>query len=160
MTASRTRFDPTLNYYQVLNVPVSASREEITRAYRQLMRLTHPDMFQEESDRRKAEDRAKLINAAYAVLSKPDLRLEYDRQLRSTAVSDALMQRYTGGSPGRPSPTRTSPRPPAPHVVRAQQHATRSAVRQILLSTAAFVATLLVAIIILVLAWDGLNALL
>ena len=48
-----TRFDPSINDYQVLDVAVSATREEITRAYRDLMKVTHPDNFQEPAARAK-----------------------------------------------------------------------------------------------------------
>lgn len=140
MAAPRPRFDASINYYQVLNVPYGASREEITRSYRNLMRLTHPDHFQEPLARAKAEERAKLINAAYTVLSRSETRSEYDRQMRATVMSDALMQRYTGSAPGRPSPLPHTPRPPAPHVIRARKRAYNSAIRQLLLITTIFVA--------------------
>ena len=143
----------------MLDVPVGATREEITRAYRDLMRVTHPDNFQDEDQRAKAEERAKLINAAYNVLSKPALRQEYDKQRRATAVADALMQRYTGNSASRPSPMRAPPRPPAPHVVRAQKRASNAATRQILASTTAFVTVVILVTFVLLLAWSGLGLL-
>jgi curved DNA-binding protein CbpA len=159
LTASRPRprFDPGINYYQVLDVPPAATREEITRAYRQLMRLTHPDNFQEPRLRAKAEERTKLINAAYAVLSRPEVRQEYDAQLRTSAMSDALMQRYTGNMPGRgapPPPRRTPP----PQTVREQRRAFSTAVRQIMLTTTAFVLILMAIAVVLMLAWSGLLA--
>lgn len=159
MTASRprVRYDTSVNYYQVLDVAPGASGEEITRAYRRLMRLTHPDTVQEPIARARAEERAKLLNAAYAVLSRPESRREYDAQLRVTAVSDALMQRYTGSTPGRPPPTRPRPRTPSPRVARAQRRAYASAVRQLMFSTAAFVFILMAIAIVLMLAWRGLT---
>jgi diphthamide biosynthesis protein 4 len=160
LTFTRPRFDPTLNYYQVLDVPVGATREQITRAYRDLMRVTHPDNFQEADQRARAEERAKLLNAAYHVLSKPALRQEYDRQLRATAVADALMQRYTGNTSARPSPTRAPPKPPPPHVIRARKRAANAATRQILVSTTAFVVVLIVVTLTLLLAWRGVERLL
>jgi curved DNA-binding protein CbpA len=151
----RPRFDPSINYYQVLDVPVGASKEQITRAYRRLMRLTHPDNFQDPAQRAKAEERAKLLNAAYGVLSRPDIRQQYDAQMRATAVSEAIMQRYTGNVPGRAAP----PRRPPPRVIRAQRRAFGSAVRQFLLSVTAFVVVLLVVILAGLLAWQGIAAL-
>jgi curved DNA-binding protein CbpA len=150
LSASKPRFDASINYYQVLNVPVGASRDEVTRAYRQLMRLTHPDQFRDPDERSKAEERAKLLNAAYAVLSKPDARQAYDAVAKQTLLSDALMQRYTGSAPGRPSPLQATPRPPSARVVRAQRAAYSSAVRQLLAVTGGFL--LLVIVIALVLA--------
>lgn len=151
MSAHKPRFDASINYYQVLNVPFGAPRDEITRAYRQLMRLTHPDHFSDPDERRKAEERSKLINAAYAVLSKPDARRAYDDIMRQTVMSDALMQRYTGNTPGRPSPLRTMPRAPSPGAVRAQRRAYASAVRQLLVATTGFVLILIVALLLLTL---------
>ncbi len=156
----RHRFDPSVNYYQILDVRYGATREEIVRAYRQIMRHTHPDNFIDPGQRAKAEERAKLINAAYTVLSKPEIRREYDAHVRLTAMSDAVMQRYTGNAPGRPSPLGGQPRPPSPHVVRAQRQAYNSAVRQVLLTTAAFVVGLIVLALIVSLATSGFDALL
>ncbi len=149
----RPRFDTSINYYQVLDVPLGASPEEITRAYRGLMRLTHPDNFVDPDQRAKAEERTKLINAAYTVLSKPDIRREYDAQMRTTIVSDTLMQRYTGNAPGRTTPARASPRPPSARTVRAQRKANNSAMLQILIVTAAFAVALIILIASVYLAW-------
>jgi curved DNA-binding protein CbpA len=150
LSASKPRFDASVNYYQVLNVPFGASREEVTRAYRQLMRLTHPDQFRDPDERGKAEERAKLLNAAYAVLSKPDARQAYDAVAKQTILSDTLLQRYTGSAPGRPTPLQATPRPPSARVVQARRAAYSAAVRQLLVVTAGFV--LLVIVIALVLA--------
>lgn len=162
MSASRPRprFDPTINYYQVLDVPLGASRDEITRAYRALMRLTHPDTFMDQDQRAKAEERAKLINAAYSVLSKPESRSLYDAQMRTTVVSDALMQRYTGNAPGGVSPVRARPRTPSARTVRAQRRANNSAILQLLLITATFVGGLAIIIVSVVLTYNALTSLL
>ena len=149
----RPRFDPTINYYQVLDVPLGASRDEITRAYRALMRLTHPDNFVEPGQRAKAEERTKLINAAYTVLSKPEIRREYDAQMRTTVMSDVLMQRYTGNAPGRSGPVRPRTRRPSTQTIRAQRKASNSAIIQLLLVTAAFVAGVAVLFGSVYLAW-------
>ena len=161
MSASRprARFDPSINYYQVLDVPLGASREEITRAYRALMRITHPDNFSEPDQRAKAEERTKLINAAYAVLSKPEVRSEYDALMRTRVMSDTLMQRYTGSAPGRTAPDRPRPRPPSARTIRAQQKANTSATLQILLVTGAFVVGLIVVIASVVLTWNAVASL-
>lgn len=149
MPAARPRFDPAVNYYQVLDVAYSAAPEEITRAYRQLMRLTHPDRFQDPRQREKAEERAKLINVAYAVLSRPELRREYDQQMRATVLSETLMQHYTSMRPGQSRLAHATPKLPAPHIVREQRRAYYSAVRQILGATSAF-ALIVLAIVLVV----------
>lgn len=136
VTANRRKFDPNVNYYEILDVPYSASRTEITRAYRHLMRYAHPDNHAAEQDRRKAEERAKMLNAAYAVLGKPDVRREYDQIFRKQAVSDAIFQRYTGNMPGQHA-THRPERPPLDPELRRQQHqANRSAFFQIMLFAA------------------------
>ncbi|MEX2315140.1 MAG: J domain-containing protein, partial [Thermomicrobiales bacterium] len=136
------------------------SREEITRAYRALMRLTHPDNFVEPDQRAKAEERAKLINAAYSVLSKPEIRSAYDAQMRTTVVSDALMQRYTGNTPGHGAQARPRSQPASARTARAQRKAHRSAVLQILLVTSAFAGSLIVIIAASYLTWQMITSVL
>jgi len=162
LTASRTRFDTSVNYYQVLNVAPGATAEDITRAYRALMRVNHPDFYQESLARAKAEERAKLINAAYAVLSRPDARKAYDAQMRPRAVSDTLMQRYTGAAPGRADPmgARPRPRPPSRAATRARRRAYRSAVRQLMLMAATFALIIMLLVVAFGLtgaAWDAIS---
>jgi curved DNA-binding protein CbpA len=133
VTANRRKFDPDVNYYEILDVPYSASRSEITQAYRHLMRHAHPDNFAESQARFKAEERAKLLNAAYAVLGKPEVRREYDQQFKKQAVSDAIFQRYTGNTPGQHAGHRPRQRPLDPELRRQQHRANRSAFFQIML---------------------------
>jgi molecular chaperone DnaJ len=66
---------PTKDYYDILGVPRDASSEEIKRAYRTLARTHHPDVSHNKHD---AEHRFKEINEAYAVLSDPNKRAQYD----------------------------------------------------------------------------------
>lgn len=63
------------DYYQVLEVPVTASKEEIRAAYRRLAKLYHPDKNAGNAD---AEEKFKLINEANEILSNEILRHEYD----------------------------------------------------------------------------------
>jgi curved DNA-binding protein CbpA len=106
------RFDPTVNYYAVLGVSVDASRDEINRSYRQLMRRIHPDRFPDPAERQRAEEHAKEVNAAYAILSRPDIRREYDSAARRTVMAQAVSQRYQRYStPTAPPRPRTRPRP-------------------------------------------------
>jgi curved DNA-binding protein len=62
------------DFYEVLDVPRSASQDEIQRAYRKLARAYHPDVNSDPG----AEDRFKEISEAYDVLSDPDTRRRYD----------------------------------------------------------------------------------
>ena len=54
-----------MNAYEVLNVPPTASREEIRRAYRSLARRWHPDRFLAGPERDWANEKMADINAAY-----------------------------------------------------------------------------------------------
>lgn len=153
------RFDPSINYYAVLDVPLDATREEITRTYRSLMRITHPDNFSEPLERKKAEERSKLINAAYTVLSRPDIRKEYDQVMRHKLMAEVVMQRYTGGSPQRASPMAPQRRPASARTVRAQKAAYRSAVVQLMLATTAVVLGIAAVIVLFVAISSGLSTL-
>ena len=54
-----------LNGYEVLNVPVTATRDEIRTAYRDLARRWHPDRFMQGPERDWANEKMAAINAAY-----------------------------------------------------------------------------------------------
>jgi DnaJ-class molecular chaperone len=85
-----------LDHYQLLGVPYTARKADITRAYREAMKAIHPDRQRPER-RTAAEEQAKRVNAAYAVLVNPVQRQAYDRTIRSAHVQDQLMSRYVGG---------------------------------------------------------------
>jgi len=63
------------DYYEILDVPRSASADDLKAAFRKLARQFHPDVNKEPD----AEEKFKEINEAYAVLSDPDKRAAYDR---------------------------------------------------------------------------------
>ena len=62
------------DYYQLLNIEKSATRDEIKKAYRALALQYHPDINPDED----AEEHIKKLNSAYAVLSDPQQRQLYD----------------------------------------------------------------------------------
>jgi curved DNA-binding protein len=64
------------DYYQTLGVERGASLEAIKKAYRKLALKYHPDR---NPDKKDAEANFKKINEAYAVLSDPQKREQYDR---------------------------------------------------------------------------------
>jgi molecular chaperone DnaJ len=64
------------DYYEILGVPRTADAAQIKSAYRKLAMQYHPD--QNPGDK-SAEDKFKEINEAYAVLSDPEKRAQFDR---------------------------------------------------------------------------------
>lgn len=54
-----------MNAYEILNVPPTATRDEIRVAYRQLARRWHPDRFLAGPERDWANEKMAEINAAY-----------------------------------------------------------------------------------------------
>ncbi len=76
-----------MEYYKILGVSKDASTEEIKRAYRKLAVKYHPD---KNPGDKAAEAKFKEISEAYAVLSDPKKRQEYD-----TFGASGFQQRYS-----------------------------------------------------------------
>ncbi|XP_026465134.1 dnaJ homolog subfamily C member 11-like [Ctenocephalides felis] len=66
------------NYYSFLNIPKTATPEEINSAYRNFSRLFHPDKHQDAVQKEKAEIMFNRTKQAYEVLSNPHKRAIYD----------------------------------------------------------------------------------
>ena len=81
------------DFYAILGVPADADAAAIKKAYRKLARTLHPD--QNPGDEA-AEKRFKEIGEAYAVLSDPEERKQYDA-IRSMSHGGP---RFTAGGPG------------------------------------------------------------
>lgn len=75
------------DYYKMLGVKKTASKEEIRKAYRKLAMKYHPDHAK---DNKGAEEKFKEISEAYAVLSDPEKRKQYD-----TFGSSGFHQRFS-----------------------------------------------------------------
>ncbi|MCG7345086.1 molecular chaperone DnaJ [Sporosarcina sp. ACRSL] len=63
------------DYYEVLGVPKTASKEEIRKAYRKLSKQYHPDLNKEAG----AEDKFKEVTEAFETLSDENKRAHYDQ---------------------------------------------------------------------------------
>jgi curved DNA-binding protein len=80
------------DYYKILGITRTSTKDEIKRAYRQLALKYHPDR---NPDDKQAEEKFKEINEAYQVLSDPEKRARYDQ------LGDSYSQwQRTGRSPG------------------------------------------------------------
>lgn len=75
-----------LDYYDLLGVSRDASQDDIKRAFRKLAFKYHPDR----NKRPDAEERFKEVSEAYAVLSDPEKREQYD-----TRGLEGIKRQYT-----------------------------------------------------------------
>lgn len=85
-----------LDLYEILQVSPRADPDVIHRAYRVLAAKIHPD-------RGGSQEAMKVLNHAYAVLSDPQRRAEYDGEWTASCRSHT--------PPPRPSPTEPKPHP-------------------------------------------------
>jgi molecular chaperone DnaJ len=90
------------DFYKVLGVSKSASSDDVKKAYRKLARDNHPDS---NPGNKAAEERFKAVSEAYAVLSNPDKRKEYDEQRAAFAGGGFRFPGGTAGTGGFPGNT-------------------------------------------------------
>jgi curved DNA-binding protein CbpA len=114
------------DYYRTLGVHPDASPEEIRTAYHRLARTCHPDV----SGLPDSEERMKEINAAYAVLSDPEKRREYDHSHPPPRSVPARQESRTSGDEAPRGPhtdPRYEPARPAP----AGQHSCNKGISRV-----------------------------
>jgi DnaJ-class molecular chaperone len=77
--------------YEVLGVAKTATPEELQKAYRRLAKKLHPDLNPGDS---KSEERFKEVSAAYALLSDPDKRRQFDAGEIDASGAERPRERY------------------------------------------------------------------
>jgi len=84
------------NYYDILGVSKTATDAEIKSAFRKLAKKYHPDINKEPE----AEQKFKEIGEAYAVLSDPEKRKQYDQFGHEAYTQGAAQGGFGGGFGG------------------------------------------------------------
>jgi curved DNA-binding protein len=83
------------DYYEILGLNRDATEDEIKKAYRKLALRYHPDHHPDDLE---SEDKFKQIGEAYAVLSDPEKRDEYDYsghvQFRRRYTSEDIFRNF------------------------------------------------------------------
>ena len=79
------------NFYEILNVPPTASQEEIKSAFKVLARKYHPDMNIGKED---TTIKMQEITKAYNVLSDINKRRDYDIKINNHSVSEKVYRSY------------------------------------------------------------------
>ena len=97
-------------HYENLELPPTASAEEIKKSFRTLIARYHPDKVQHlgKEFQDMAADRAAELTEAYRILSDPDRRAEYDRTMSAAAAA----------APAAPPPASSPDAAPPPAAVR------------------------------------------
>ncbi len=72
-----------MNYYELLDLQPTCSLEDIKKSFRNKAKQLHPDL----TDNSAGVEKLRNLLAAYRVLSDPEKRLEYDREIRTVLTT-------------------------------------------------------------------------
>ena len=78
----------TTDYYSVLNLTPTSSREQIRARFFELARSRHPDLFAG-TDKEKAENEFQAITEAFNVLTDAERRRKHDQELANPKPSES-----------------------------------------------------------------------
>src|SRR5574337_1181420 len=81
------------DYYKILGIDRTASKEEIKAAYRTLAKKFHPDLNKDNP--KLAEEKFKEISEAYEVLIDDDKRVRYDQYGHAGVASEFSREGFT-----------------------------------------------------------------
>ncbi|NJL95909.1 MAG: J domain-containing protein, partial [Anaerolineae bacterium] len=76
MKRRKIHYDPHTDFYTLMGIPPQSNAEAIQQAYRKRAKELHPDLNPDRVEWATAQ--FQLLNEAYAVLSDPDTRREYN----------------------------------------------------------------------------------
>lgn len=82
-----------MNYYEVLGVKKTASQQEIKKAYKNLVKKYHPDIYK--GDKNFAQKKTAEINVAYETLSNPETKQAYDEEISPKTTYSYTPPEYT-----------------------------------------------------------------
>lgn len=57
--------------HEILGILPTATKEEASKAWKNLLKNNHPDLFQKEDEKKKAEEETKILNKAYDDFTNP-----------------------------------------------------------------------------------------
>ena len=81
------RMSGTKDYYAVLGLRQDATSDDIKKAYKKLALKVHPD---KNKNKAKAEEQFKKIGEAYKILSNPQTKLMFDRELAAADMKSKV----------------------------------------------------------------------
>lgn len=77
------------DYYEILEVNETASKETIERVYKLLVKKYHPDLQPPES-KKSGEEKIKQLSEAYEILSDDVKKIEYDIKLKEYKIEKMM----------------------------------------------------------------------